>query len=56
MTSLLPVKLLIFLLTEYEGQTGKYWPKIMTIRTKLSEVCKKQTGANISQYSLSKQS
>ena len=32
-----------FLLTEREGRTGEYWPEIVAVRTKRSEVRTKTT-------------
>ena len=31
------------ILTEREGRTGEYWPKVVTVRTESSEVCTKTT-------------
>ena len=38
------------LLTEREGRTGEYWPKVVAVRAERSEVCTKRPRANIPRY------
>ena len=38
------------LLTEREGGTGEYWPKVVAVRTSLCSVRTKRRMANISRY------
>ena len=43
-----------FLLTEREGRTGEYWPKVVAVRTERSvRSVQKLPRANIPQYSSS---
>ena len=38
------------LLTEREGRSGEYWPKLVAVRTERSEVRTKRPRANIPRY------
>ena len=42
------------LLTEREGRTVEYWPKVVAVRTECSEVHTKMTKVDIPQYNTSK--
>lgn len=47
--------LINFLLTECNGCSGEYWPKVAAVQTKCSEVCTKTTKDQSSSIGSSKQ-